>query len=441
MPELDLPSVIGGRYRPVRLLGKGGMGTVYEVEHLRTGQRLALKVLTLQAASSVERFQREARAACLIPSEHVVRVTDADVAPELGGAPYIVMELLAGADLEHVSGNAPVAPAEVVEWLRQVARALGKAHERGIVHRDLKPDNLFLTHREDGAPLVKVLDFGIAKMMAEGTALTRSDQFLGTPLYMAPEQAASSGPPVTPQADLYALGLTAFRLLTGRTYWNTGKLSQVLAQILAAPMPPPSTRGAQFGAQFDAWFLRACDRDPAKRFSTAHEQVEALAAVFGLPAQLRISDPVPKPVGGSAVKTLASPTPPGSSSAPGSSSDGGVSQSLLGRRPALTGGLAIGGVILLVIATATLRSATRKRPVPAGADAMQPGEVTSAVVPPSGASSHWRHDEAPASAAGSERGPGPGDPALATSTPDASPGEGGPRSDAAKPLDLRPGQH
>jgi len=434
MPELDLPLVIGGRYRPVRLLGKGGMGTVYEVEHLRTGQRLALKVLTLQAASSVERFQREARAACLIPSEHVVRVTDADVAPELGGAPYLVMELLAGADLEHVSGNAPVAPAEVVEWLRQVASALGKAHERGIVHRDLKPDNLFLTHREDGAPLVKVLDFGIAKMMADATALTRSDQFLGTPLYMAPEQASSNGPPIAPQADLYALGLTAFRLLTGRTYWNAGKLSQVLAQILAAPMPPPSRRGAHFGAQFDAWFLRACDRDPARRFSSAHEQVEALAAVFGLPAQLRISDPVPKAVGPSAVKTLASPTPPGSSS------DGGLSQSLLGRRPALTGGLALVLVALLAIAMASLRDPTRKRPVPSGTDATRPDEATSAIVFPPVAPSHAGNDEPSTRAASSERGPGAGDPAIAISTRDASPGEGGLKSDAAKPLDLRQGQ-
>src|SRR5579863_435989 len=110
MPELDLPSTISGRYRPVRLLGKGGMGAVYEVEHLRTGQRLALKVLLLQAASSVERFQREARTACQIPSEHVVRVTDADVAPELGGTPYLVMELLEGANLEQVTRQAPADP-------------------------------------------------------------------------------------------------------------------------------------------------------------------------------------------------------------------------------------------------------------------------------------------------------------------------------------------
>ena len=191
------------------------MGVVYEVEHVRTGQRLALKVLTQQPGASVERFKREARAASRIQSEHIVRVTDADVAPELGGAPFLVMELLEGADLERVTGTEPAAPADVLVWLRQVARALGKAHAAGIVHRDLKPENLFLTRREDGSPLVKILDFGIAKMAAEVTVLTQSDSFLGTPGYMAPEQTDSRGPPVTFRADLYALGLIAFKLLTG----------------------------------------------------------------------------------------------------------------------------------------------------------------------------------------------------------------------------------
>ena len=152
----DLPARIGGKYRPLRLLGKGGMGVVYEVEHEHTGQRLALKVLTQQPGASVERFKREARAASLIKSDHIVRVTDADVAPELEGAPFLVMELLDGQDLERATGDTPASPADVVEWLRQVARALGKAHDAGLVHRDLKPENLFLTR--DGR--VKILDFG-----------------------------------------------------------------------------------------------------------------------------------------------------------------------------------------------------------------------------------------------------------------------------------------
>jgi serine/threonine protein kinase len=271
------------------------MGAVYEVEHLHTGQRLALKVLTMQPGASVERFKREARAASQIRSDHIVRVTDADVATDLGDASFMVMELLDGADLERSAGDTPAPPAEVVEWLRQASRGLAKAHDAGIVHRDLKPENLFLTRRDDGTPLVKILDFGIAKMSAESSSLTASDTLLGTPAYMAPEQTDSRGPPITLRADLYALGLIAFRLLVGRTYWRDGSLAQLLAQILAEPMPPASERGSKLGPSFDAWFRRACDRDPAKRFASAKEQIDALAVALDLPlvSTGRTSNPTP----------------------------------------------------------------------------------------------------------------------------------------------------
>jgi serine/threonine-protein kinase len=293
MIELASGTVIVGRYRVERLIGSGGMGAVYEVEHLHTGQRLALKVLTMQhQGAAVERFKREARAASRIQSDHVVRVTDADVAPDLGGTPFLVMELLDGADLEHATAGGAAPREDVVAWLRQVARALSKAHEAGIVHRDLKPENLFLTRREDGSPLVKVLDFGIAKLTAESGVLTRSDQFLGTPAYMAPEQAESQGAPVTAAADLYSMGLIAFRLLAGRSYWRPGTLAQMLAQILVEPMAPASERGSTLGPAFDAWFARACARDPSKRFESAFHEVEALAGALGLPEEKRAPTPV-----------------------------------------------------------------------------------------------------------------------------------------------------
>jgi eukaryotic-like serine/threonine-protein kinase len=258
------------------------MGVVYEVEHLHTGQRLALKLMAFRPGVSADRFKREARAITRVRSEHVVQVTDAGVASELGGAPFLVMELLEGADLERVSGDRATPPEAVVEWLRQVARALTKAHEAGIVHRDLKPENLFLTKREDGSPLVKVLDFGVAKVAAESSALTTSGSMLGTPRYMAPEQTDSRGAPVTFRTDLYALGLIAFKLLTGRIYWRDGSLAQLLSQILADPMPSASERGAGFGPSFDAWFERACCRDPERRFDSATTQVEALATALGI---------------------------------------------------------------------------------------------------------------------------------------------------------------
>jgi eukaryotic-like serine/threonine-protein kinase len=262
------------------------MGAVYEVEHARTGERLALKVLLSglgASAEALERFKREARASARIRSEHVVRVTDADVAPELGGVPFLVMELLEGQDLERLAASATTAaaPAIVVEWLRQVARALDKAHQLGIVHRDLKPENLFLAQSDDGSTIVKILDFGIVKMTEEGTAASGSGQILGTLKYMAPEQAAPNAP-VTPAADRCALGLVAYRLLVGESYYQGGAMI-ILGQLLHGELQAPSDRGCQLGAEFDAWFLRACHRDPLQRFSSASKQIEALAAALGVP--------------------------------------------------------------------------------------------------------------------------------------------------------------
>jgi serine/threonine-protein kinase len=364
MSDFDLPPQIGGRYRPIRIIGKGGMGIVYEVEHLHTGQRFALKVLTPQPGASVDRFKREARAASRIKSDHIVQVTDADVAPELGSAPYLVMELLEGSDLEGVTAKNPASAADVVAWLRQVARALVRAHDAGIIHRDLKPENLFLTTREDGSALVKILDFGVAKIVAEGSTLTQSGGILGTPAYMAPEQTDSHGPPVTHRADLYALGLIAFKLLTGRMYWRSGSLAQLLAQILAEPMPPASERGSSLGPAFDAWFGRACDRDPEKRFGSAVEQVEALAVVFGLPEQAQ---------GASALspRELMPPSREGSSapSLNASATDLTTARKRLARRRWLAGGsaVAVAGVAIVGLST---RAGTLEEGPPTGVQSL-----------------------------------------------------------------------
>jgi serine/threonine-protein kinase len=367
-----LPPVIAGRYRPVRLLGKGGMGAVYEVEHVHTGQRLALKLLTPQPGASVERFRREARTASRIQSDHVVRVTDADAAPELDGAPFLVMELLEGTDLERKTGERAAAPEDVLEWMRQVARGLSKAHEAGIVHRDLKPENLFLTERDDGTPLVKILDFGIAKLSAEATALTGSDTFLGTPAYMAPEQTDSAGPPVTLRADLYALGLIAFKLLTGRMYWRNGSLAQLLSQILAEPMPPASDRGATLGPAFDAWFKRACDRQPDNRFASAGEQVDALATALGLPAApTRIS-------GSGPTSATLSEAGAGSASLNASFTDLDTARRRRTTRRRLFGGAAAAAALLVVGALATLAN---HAPGPVRAEALGSAASASAQAP------------------------------------------------------------
>ena len=266
----SLPPIIASRYVPIRLIGMGGMGAVYEVEHARTGERLALKVLLSGVAASaeaIERFKREARASARIRSEHVVRVTDADVAPELGGVPFLVMELLEGLDLERVVVSTSAEPATVVEWLRQVARALDKAHKLGIVHRDLKPENLFLTDSENGPAIVKILDFGIVKMSQESAGATGPGQILGTLKYMAPEQATANAP-VTAAADRCALGLVAYRLLVGESHYRGGPMV-ILGQLLHGQLEPPSERGCRLGPALDAWFLKACHRDPLQRFASA----------------------------------------------------------------------------------------------------------------------------------------------------------------------------
>jgi serine/threonine-protein kinase len=168
-----LPAVIGGKYRPLRLIARGGMGAVYEVVHANTGEHLALKLMSarsLLAPGLVDRFRREARIQSSVKSEHVVRVIDADVAPEIDGAPFLVMELLAGNDFERLCAERRPTPDEVVDWLRQAAQALDKAHKERIVHRDLKPENIFLAEREGLPPIVKILDFGVAKLMGEGEA-------------------------------------------------------------------------------------------------------------------------------------------------------------------------------------------------------------------------------------------------------------------------------
>jgi serine/threonine-protein kinase len=279
----ELPDLIGGRYRPIRKLGEGSMGFVFEVEHAGTGDRLALKVMRTHSGplpAVVERFKREARTAARIKSEHVVRVIDADVIPELEDGLYLVMELLEGTDLDRACEE-PQPPEVVVEWLRQVAHGLDKAHALGIVHRDLKPENLFLTSGEHGEPRVKILDFGVAKTLEDAPGTTQTGQLLGTPLFMSPEHARAAGD-IGPAADRFALGLVAFRLLAGTDYWlPSPNVAGVISQILYEPMAPPSERGLSFGPRFDAWFARACNRDPAQRYQTSTELVKDLSAALG----------------------------------------------------------------------------------------------------------------------------------------------------------------
>ncbi len=278
--------VVGGRSRVEQIIGRGGMGSVYAVSHVNTGEALALKLLhpaLADNAATVERFRTEARAPVRIASEHVVRVVDADVCAQLS-VPFIVMERLEGHDIRSELKRRGAIPAgEVVLYLRQVARALDKAHQKGIVHRDLKPANLYLVRREDGSPLVKVLDFGIAKLTDEASQeLTVAGQVFGTPWYMAPEQARGEATLVGPATDRWALGLIAFQLLTGRNYWTADGMAGLIGQICYEPMRPPTQLAPHLGPLFDMWFARACHRTPSERFPTSGEMIDDLAGALGV---------------------------------------------------------------------------------------------------------------------------------------------------------------
>ena len=285
--QLPPGMVFGGKYRIDRLIKAGGMGAVYQGVHTATMRKVAIKIMRPEIVAdgtARERFTREAQISARIESQHCVDVLDAGIDPNTG-VPFLVMELLVGKELGELLGErGRFSPQEVVTWLGQAARALDRAHASGIVHRDLKPENLFLVMREGELPQVKVLDFGIARIL-EG-ATNRATMAAGTPLYMAPEQTSRSAA-VGPHTDVWALGLTAYTFLVGRPYWLGQDLAALYPEILAAPMEPPSQRAMRFGAHlppaFDGWFFSCVERDPTRRQSRPGEAIRQLGDVLGVP--------------------------------------------------------------------------------------------------------------------------------------------------------------
>jgi serine/threonine protein kinase len=210
-------TIFAKRYRVVRPIAFGGMAAVYEVIHVETGRARALKVILPHIFASPphrERFQREACIASRVESKYVVDIVDAGVDGETS-MPFLVMELLPGEDLgQRLKRTGALPPGEALVYLHQIALALAKTQKAGIIHRDLKPANLFLVERDDEAPHVKILDFGIAKILAEhASSATATELALGTPMYMAPEQILNLK--VSPLTDIHAFGMNAYTLLVG----------------------------------------------------------------------------------------------------------------------------------------------------------------------------------------------------------------------------------
>lgn len=274
--------IVAERYRIERLIGQGGMGSVWLARHLSLGKPVAVKLIHPALASSpqaLHRFEVEARAAARVRSRHAVEVHDHGVD---GGLPFIVMEYLQGESLEQRLRRAgPLPLSEVTELVRQVAIALDLAHQAGVVHRDLKPDNIFLALEREAACgyTVKVVDFGIAKLLsgnARAEGQTQAGTVLGTPHYMSPE-ALTGCDPVGPLSDLWSLGACAFAAACNRVPFPGEVIGEVVLKVCAEPLPVPSQRLPSLPKQFDRWFAKACARRPAERFQSARELAEALA--------------------------------------------------------------------------------------------------------------------------------------------------------------------
>ncbi len=277
------PALVGshvGNYVVERKIGQGGMGEVYLARHPELGREVAVKILTGALAadeSAIGRFRQEAMAACRIGHDAIVEILD--IGQLADGRHYYVMEHLQGQSLhDYLEGAGPIEPQTCLEILQPVVAALAAAHSVGIVHRDIKPDNIFLAQARDGSLRVKVLDFGIAKLLdttVPPLVATRTGALLGTPLFMSPEQCAGNGD-IGPAADIYSVGAMAFNLLTGRPPFIGQGMGEVLVQHMQAP--PPSLR--DFRPELDDSLDRVLQCALAKRPAERFQSIAALGAAL-----------------------------------------------------------------------------------------------------------------------------------------------------------------
>jgi serine/threonine-protein kinase len=272
--------VLAKKYRVENVLGVGGMGVVVSAVHLQLEQRVALKFLLpslLDKPQVVQRFEREARAAARIKSEHVARVID--VGELESGSPYMVMEFLEGEDLAAVlTKRGPLPVADVVNFVIQACDAIAEAHSVGIVHRDLKPANLFLAHRPDKTRLVKVLDFGISKMAGAGSEaqLTQTQGLLGSPVYMSPEQ-MTAPKTVDSRSDVWALGVIMFELLSGATPFVGETMPELVVGILHGTAPSVASIRPDVPAPVADAIARCLEKDRDARYRSVGDLAVALA--------------------------------------------------------------------------------------------------------------------------------------------------------------------
>ena len=281
--------ILAGKYKVEKILGMGGMGVVVAAEHIALSQKVALKFVlpgALSDTQSVERFLREARAAVRLKSEHVAKVLD--VGTLENGAPYMVMEYLEGADLGSVLSERGPLPIEAAcDYVVQACEAVAEAHSLGIIHRDIKPQNLFLTQRVGGGPMIKVLDFGVSKVTGPSSKnLTQTTAVMGSPLYMSPEQMRSSRN-VDPRSDVWAMGVVLYEMITGHVPFDAESMPELCLKVVSDPPRPMEDFRPNVPAALNAIVLRCLEKNPDKRYADMSEVATALESF--IPPMSRVS--------------------------------------------------------------------------------------------------------------------------------------------------------
>jgi serine/threonine-protein kinase len=382
-----LGEIVGGKYRLTRFLAGGGMGVVYEAQHAVVRRRFAIKFLRRDYSERREilmRFQREAEAAGALESENVTAAVDFGVTDD--GAPYIVMEFLVGESLEALLGRSRRLPAgRAADLCLQACRGIAAAHAAGIIHRDLKPHNLFLCRRQDGTDLVKVLDFGIAKLETFDDGLaTRTGLVLGTPAYMSPEQARGDKD-LDARADVYGLAAILYQLLSGEKPHPGGSHNAILHHIATQPAVPLDALALELPAALVALVERGLAAEVGARFSSAEALAEALT-----PFARREVWPAPEPPAATPVEEA---PPAFGAGLPAASSAGARASAAPGPRRIVAGAaiaavaLVIGAAVAAIVGRSARHVARAEAPVASAALAPSTRGPSASSTPGPGASS------------------------------------------------------
>jgi serine/threonine-protein kinase len=412
--------VIAGKFQIERVLGEGGMGYVVAARHLQLGQMVALKFMRDEVCTPdfKSRFLREARNTVRLKSKHVSRVLD--VGALEGGSPYMVMEYLEGTDLsELLQKRGPFPASDACEYVLQACEAIAEAHGHGIVHRDLKPANLFLTTGTGGEPVVKVLDFGVSKMLdfdfdvtsvsgappvysqSADSVLTKATDLLGSPSYMSPEQIESARN-ADMRSDVWSLGVILYRLISGKAPFSGATLADLIQRITNGPTPNLRDLRPEIPAGLEHLIARCLERDREKRISVV-DLARALAPYAGpnaapsleriaiLGSALVTAPPADRPRRSTNPSTsgpnpsASGPTPPAWTAAPQPVSGGGVAAPAPTRpppTPVWLGNLLWIGLFLLVVSTALLVAVKIANPVKNAESAPLQPSVTAVPSPP-----------------------------------------------------------